>query len=429
MQSWASILFRLGLIALAGSGVGALYGEPLAGLLIVLLGAFSWHLIWLYRLDKWLRGGKIEFLPEGSGVWPRTFARIEFLRQRGRRRGKRFKALLKQLKQGARTFPDAVVILNSSNEIVLFNRAARDLLGFKKQDRGLSIESLIRSPEFVRYLGSECQGEQLEIASPLQNEQWLSCHIVPYSLDQKMLLVRDVTERRKLDAMRHDFVANASHELRTPLTVLNGYLEAFSEASDIKDEFKAPILEMQGQAMRMQQLVDELLRLSELESEAVVRNADAVGISAIMHTAMQEANASSDCPKVTLILDSKADLQGSARDVQSIVSNLVSNAVRYTPKEGHIELHWEANRKGAFITVKDDGIGIAQEHLPRLCERFYRVEDGRERIGGEGGTGLGLAIVKHALAKHEAELEITSEPGKGSVFTCRFPPERVIPAT
>jgi two-component system phosphate regulon sensor histidine kinase PhoR len=422
MANWGTVLLRLALLGLFGLLVGGLYDMPLAGLLIASLAALGWHLTWLYRLDKWLRGEKMAVLPEGSGVWPRVFARIDFLRRRGRRRGRRFKSLLKQLRQATRTFPDAGVILNDRDEIVVFNRAARDLLGLKKRDRGLRIENLLRDPAFVAYLRSDDALAPVEIVSPMDSEQWLSCHAVPYGFNQKMLLVRDITDRRKVEDMRRDFVANASHELRTPLTVIAGYLDALADDTALVPELKQPVNEMLIQTSRMRQLVDELLRLSELETEHAVTGREAVNIRAIIETARQEALSMTGSPKyVEALFDSDADLVGNARDIQSVVSNLVSNAARYTPADGKICIRWWTDEDGGYVSVADTGKGIAKEHLPRLCERFYRAEDGRERVGDQGGTGLGLAIVKHALTRHGAELKIVSEPGKGSVFTCHFP--------
>ncbi|MBT8422187.1 MAG: phosphate regulon sensor histidine kinase PhoR [Gammaproteobacteria bacterium] len=427
MGSWPSVFLRLALLAAAGTIIGALYGQPLIGLLLAVVAALAWNLMWLYRFDKWLSGRKIEFMPEGEGVWARVFSRVDFLRQRGKRRGKRFKSLLKQLRQATRSFPDAGIILNSRNEIVVFNRAARDLLGLKKQDRGLRIENLIRDPDFIAYLRTDEPQRPVEIVSPQHSDRWVACNIVPYGFDQKMLLVRDITERHRMEEMRRDFVANASHELRTPLTVITGYLDTLADDPGVGDELRPPLREMQGQANRMRQLVDELLRLSELESASEMANGTPVNIRAVIDTARQEARAMEGCPaQVEAVFDSEADLRGDVRDVQSVVSNLVTNAVRYTPPDGRIEVRWWTTNNGAFVSVTDNGVGIAREHLPRLCERFYRVENGRERIGGEGGTGLGLAIVKHALARHGANLQIESEQGKGSVFTCRFPPARIV---
>lgn len=421
MTNWSSVFLRLFLLGMGGLIIGALYDRPLAGLLIATIAALAWHLGWLYRLDKWLHGKKMEVLPEGSGIWPRVFARIDFLRNRGRRRGRRFKLLLKQLRQATRTFPDAGVILNNRNEIVVFNRAARELLGLKKRDRGLRIENLLRDPAFVAYLRRDDVAAPVEIASPMNSDQWLSCHAVPYGFDQKMLLVRDVTDRRKLEEMRRDFVANASHELRTPLTVIAGYLDALADDKTLDAELKQPVAEMQTQTTRMRQLVDELLRLSELETERAVSKPAAVNIRAVLETARQEVLALPDGPRqVDIVVDSDFDLIGNVRDIQSVVSNLASNAARYTPAEGRITMRWWTDADGAYLSVADTGKGIAKEHLPRLCERFYRVEDGRERVGGRG-TGLGLAIVKHALSRHGGRLKIESELGKGSVFTCIFP--------
>lgn len=426
---WRQALFRYCLLAAAGVLIGLLYGPPWpwVGLCVATLLALVWHLLWLARLDRWLNGERMEFLPEGEGVWARVFARIDFLRQRNRRRSKRFKALVKQLRQATRSFPDGGVILNEDNEIVVFNRAARDILGFKKADRGLRVENLLRDPDFVDYLRQDKHDRAVEIVSPLNSERWLSCHLVPYGLNQKMLLVRDVTQQHQIEHMRRDFVANASHELRTPLTVITGYLDALADDPQLDQGLRGPITEMLGQSYRMRQLVDELLRLSELEAATVSANGDVVDMRVIIETARQEARALPDCPRsISTQFDTSASLRGDATDLQSIVSNLVSNAVRYTPADGAIDVRWWTDKEGAYVSVSDTGRGIAKEHIPRLCERFYRVENGRERIGGDGGTGLGLAIVRHALLRHGGTLDIDSTLGKGSVFTCRFPAERIV---
>ncbi len=257
---------------------------------------------------------------------------------------------------------------------------------------------------------------------------WLSCHLVPYGLDQKLLLIRDVTNQRKADEMRRDFVANASHELRTPLTVITGYLDALADDSQMSAELRQPISAMQEQADRMRNLVNELLRLSELEAEGPASSEERIDMAALMAAAGQSARAMEGCPETVVVkADSMAQLLGDPGDIQSVLANLVSNAVRHTPQSGSISLRWWSDAKGGYLSVADTGTGVAREHIARLTERFYRVENGRERVGGEGGTGLGLAIVKHALLRHSATLKIESQLGAGTTFTCVFPPERIIP--
>jgi two-component system phosphate regulon sensor histidine kinase PhoR len=424
---WFTTFIRLATLSAAGLGIGLLYSQPLVGLLIALSIALGWHLYWLFRFDRWLNGSREPYLPEGSGIWPQLFARIDYLKARSRRRSRSLKLLLKQMRQATRSFPDGGIILSANNEIVRMNKVAKELLGLKrKQDRGLQVENLIRDPDFVSYLHAEEYDRSVEIAVPMKVGKWLSCHQVPYGLDQKLLLIRDISGQRQADQMRRDFVANASHELRTPLTVITGYLDALADDESIGPELRGPISEMLRQSNRMRRLVDELLKLSELESEGPVHEGLPVNIAAMMTAATQEAKAMEGCPAtIKVSADGDHDLLGEEADIQSVLTNLVSNAVRYTPVDGEIEIRWETDQNGGRLTVADTGVGIDEMHLPRLTERFYRVENGRERIGGEGGTGLGLAIVKHALQRHQATLEIASELGVGSRFTCVFPKARI----
>jgi two-component system phosphate regulon sensor histidine kinase PhoR len=424
---WFSFLSRLALFVFAGLIIGWSYDVPIVGLLLAVSAALAWHLLWLYRLECWLRGDQMR-VPEGSGVWARIFAKLDFIQLRTKRHGKRYKALLKQMRQATRSFPDGGIILNSDHEIVTMNKVAEELLGLKKKlDRGLRIENMIRDPDFVDYLSASHYDTAVEFPSPVNSDGWLACHQVPYGLDQKLLLVRDITSQRKADEMRRDFVANASHELLTPLTVIIGYLDALADDGSVSDELGGAVGEMQLQAQRMRVLVEELLHLSELESKGLASAGDPVNIRAIMETARQEVGAMENCPQnIEVVVESGADLRGDQRDIQSIVSNLVSNAARCTPPHGSIVIRWATDESGGYLSVTDTGTGISTEHISRLTERFYRVENGRERIGGEGGTGLGLAIVKHALIRHSATLDITSEFGAGSIFVCHFPSERIV---
>ena len=426
---WVATLIRLALLGAAGLFIGWLYGYPVLGLLIAALISLGWNLYWLYRLDRWLQGKPMPLIPDGAGVWPQVLAKVDFLHTRIKRRGKRFKALVKQMNQATRSFPDGGIILNTQNEIVRMNDAAAKLLGFKrKQDRGLRITTLLRDPDFVKYIEKGVFGsDPIEFVAPTDHSQWRSCYLVPYGLNQKLLMVRDVTQQRQTDQMRRDFVANASHELRTPLTVITGYLEALAEDESISADLRMPIREIDRQAARMRALVQDLLKLSELDSKGREISRHEIDMAALLTAAAREAKAMENCPQnVELDIQSNARLLADEGDIQSVLSNLVSNAVRYTPRDGRITIRWTVDAKGGYLAVIDTGVGISKEHIPRLTERFYRVENGRERIGGEGGTGLGLSIVKHALQRYGASLRIDSKPGEGSVFTCTFPAERIV---
>lgn len=424
-RDWTASLFKLVMLALAGCFVGWLYDQALAGLLISVCGALGWQLYNLYRLDGWLRTGQLDTVPDGEGPWPRVFARIHYLQEKSRRRQQRWRQLVRELRASAGAFPDGGVLLTIRHEIVAFNTAAQRLLGLQKsRDRGQRIENLLRHPDFISYLDEADFSRSVDLPGPTGGDTWISCRMIPYGPEQSLLLVRDITGTVRLERTRRDFVANASHELRTPLTVITGYLEVMSDDERIAQHWRQPLVEMRVQSLRMGQLVDDLLQLSRLESSTPCSLEHAVDMGAIVRLARQEVLAMTERPeRVEARIESPAAVLGDQTELHSIVSNLVSNAVRYTPREGAVSIVWRTDEAGGHLEVRDTGMGIAEEEIPRVTERFYRSERGRARQ--KDGTGLGLAIVKHALRRHDADLEIRSRPGEGSAFICHFPPHRV----
>ncbi len=422
---WSSALLRLLGLLIAGGLIGWFYDQVFLGVLLVALGGLAWHLFNLYRLDSWLRTGNIDVVPDGIGVWPPIFSKIEYIREKSRRRRKRWRQLVRELRASAGTFPDGGLLLNSKREIVTYNAAAERLLGLKKsRDRGQRIENLLRHPDFIAYLEGGDYVAGVEVPAPVGGDNWISCLLIPYGPDQKLLLIRDITATVRLERTRRDFVANASHELRTPLTVISGYLDAMAEDETAPQAWRMPVSEMRTQSQRMGQLLDDLLQLSRLESGAPWSLEYAVEMVAVVQSARKEALAMPQHPhRVDVEIGSTARVLGDETEIYSVVSNLVSNAVRYTPPEGSITISWNVDKAGGHLAVSDTGIGIAEDDIPRITERFYRTDRGRARQ--KGGTGLGLAIVKHALRRHEADLEIRSRLGEGSSFICHFPPHRL----
>lgn len=420
-----ALLLRHLAVLLAGALIGALYGQIFAGMLVAALGMLTWHLVNLYRLETWLRTGDLNDSPSGDGLWARTYGQVGVLREKKRRSSKDWRRLVKEFRASTKAFPDAGIILGPNQEILNFNKVARELLDLqKKRDRGQRVENLIRIPRFVDYMRSDEHAEGVEIQSPINPAIWLSCRLIPYGPDQSLLLLRDITRSVEVERMRHDFVANASHELRSPLTVISGYLDGLADDAELSETWRQPVAEMREQAYRMGRLVADLLQLSKLESSVLSPTDKEVNVAAVLCSAKKDALSLEVRPQdIELCLDSDATLLGDLTEIQSVVSNLISNAIRYTPPEGSITISWSVDDQGGHLSVADTGIGISEEDLPRITERFYRADEGRDRQAG--GTGLGLAIVKHALKHHEGELEIVSQQGAGSTFSCHFPPSRV----
>ena len=303
------------------------------------------------------------------------------------------------------------------------NRAAKRLAGLKpRKDRGQRVDNLLRNPDLTALLQSDDFSTSIDIPSPVLPAGWLNCRVVPYGADQKLLLMRDVTERLRLNKMRRDFVANASHELRTPLTVISGYLDSMAD-DGVPDEHVFPVSQMQSAARRMNSIISELLELSRLESGGPASLDTTVDVGALLLAAKRTFSGQKDVADIRLEIESTAELRGDAGQIESVVTNLLSNALRHTPADGVVTLGWAAGKKGGWLVVSDTGEGIAEDDIPRITERFFRVDRGRARE--DGGVGLGLSIVKHVLNRHDAELEIASRPGEGSEFRCVFPPSRV----
>jgi len=416
----ARIAAALG-VAIAG---GLIFGRLDLWLVVVLAGYLLVQLSNLYRLHHWLRHRKEEEPPDLGGVWGDVVALIGRIYKRKNFHKRRIGQLLREFRRLTAAMPEGVVLLSQSFEIIWFNRTAAQLLGLKrKADFGMRIENLVRQPEFSRYLRSGPQATPVVISYGPADDRYLALQMIPAG-DQLLMLARDITREARLEAMRKDFVANASHELRSPLTVINGYLDQLADDPGLEAIWRAPIEEMRRQAERMRLIVEDLLELSKLEASGKEAPLDPVDIGGVLALIRKDV-LSRECrpQEVSLKLDSTAQLLGSEAELHSIAANLVTNAVKYTPEDGSVVIRWWVDGQGGHLSVTDTGIGIPEEHLPRLTERFYRVDRGRSRKSG--GSGLGLSIVKHSLQRHGARLTIDSVEGRGSTFTCHFPLKRV----
>jgi two-component system phosphate regulon sensor histidine kinase PhoR len=424
-SGWLSLYVRLVLALAIGLIVGIIFHQAWAGVAVVLGLYLLAQLANLLRLLRWLRADQMALAPDLSGPWGELVAMVSRLFRRKQFHKQRLLRLLRELRRSTAAMPDGVVVLNPQAEILWYNRTSARLLGFRgKSDFGLRIENLVRQPEFVRYLRDGDYSGPVIVRSAIGGDQFLSLQIVPYGNGQLLTLVRDVTREYRLEAMRKDFVANASHELRSPLTVISGYLETLTQDSEVDPMLAGPLQEMRRQAQRMTSIVQDLLELSRLESSDSDAPHEPIDVAALMSQLRQDVLARSPHPSTVQVrADSNARLLGEEIQIHSAFSNLVDNAAKYTPPEGSVQIRWWADDKGGHFSVTDTGIGIAPGHIPRLTERFYRVDPGRSR--GTGGSGLGLAIVKHVLQRHGAELSIESEEGRGSKFTCHFPRARI----
>jgi len=421
-------------LTLGGFAIAALIAWPLQGpawslgilgfgLALVLLR----HLVNVRALVAWLRDPAGAPVPIGSGVWEHVFSRLYRLVRSTTQHQHRLTAQLARFRSAAQAMPDGVIVLDAEDHIVWANATAERYYGVDaRRDAGQPILNLVRNPDFVAYLKSGAYDQPFTVRLARGEELVLSLRIVPYGQDEKLLLSRDITQWERLETMRRDFVANVSHELKTPLTVVSGFLETIADGNVRIEEARGrQVLGlMRTQTDRMLRLIEDLLTLSALESSAQPARESAIDVHRFLGALAEEARAlSGGRHTVQLRLGPPATLWGDEHEMRSAITNLVSNAIRYTPRDGRITIEWIEHDGEGWIAVEDTGIGIEPRHIPRLTERFYRVDTSRSR--DTGGTGLGLAIVKHVLTRHQARLEVTSEVGTGSRFAAVFPPRRV----
>jgi two-component system phosphate regulon sensor histidine kinase PhoR len=427
------LIVRQGLVAPAVLAVVTLLAWAIGGagwaLGILALGAaalIGWHLYNAQRIFDWASGELEHQVPEGRYEWTEVFAAI-YRRVRLREAHQRdLQHIIARFRQAAEAIPDGIVVLDRDQRIEWANPHALVQLGLDlAQDVGQPVVNLVRQPEFLRYLESGDYGASIVVPSSRAAGHMLALQLVPFAVDKKLLMSRDVTELEAVASMRRDFIANVSHELKTPLTVISGFVETLQDL-DLDARQQARFLQlMQEQARNMQRLVADLLTLSSLESEQNSLIEERFAIVPLLLSLSSDAKVlSKGQHDIQLDIGEAASVLGSRDELASAFGNLVSNAIRYTPGGGRITLAWNVEPDGSGVfSVTDTGIGIAAAHVPRLTERFYRIDRSRSRA--TGGTGLGLAIVKHVLLRHQAQLEITSELGQGSRFAVRLPAKRV----
>ncbi|HUO43994.1 MAG TPA: phosphate regulon sensor histidine kinase PhoR [Burkholderiales bacterium] len=429
LSFWGKPFTTLVLLAAAALIAGLLFGTTaaLAGFSGALLVWLFLHLRHLYQFRRWLRDPSLETVPTGKGLWAGAFAGLYRLMRRQSRSESRLSAALKRFQRAGAAIPEGMVILDEDDRIEWCNPQAESHLGLDlAHDEGQQITYLVRHPQFVEYLNSLNYNEPLAVRLPRNTEILLSIQPVPYGDKQKLLLSRDITHFERVETIRRDFVANVSHELRTPLTVLCGFLETLIGMPRLDSDMTRRTLRlMQDQALRMQRLVEDLLTLSRLESAQYPLREENVDVPTLVRGLYQDAVAlSAGRHRMQLHIESADWLTGSTEELRSAFGNLISNAIRYTPEGGEVHLRWHRVAGQPVFAVEDSGIGIEVQHIPRLTERFYRVDHGRSRE--TGGTGLGLAIVKHVLSRHQAKLDIVSDPGRGSRFSVVFPAQRIV---
>jgi two-component system phosphate regulon sensor histidine kinase PhoR len=422
VKSWkfhGAILF---LFAGAVLLVGWLIGYPVPALIIALAMYALWHVINFWRFHHWLQNAEGD-PPASIGIWAGLFDKISALVQKNQRQNERDREMLAEFQSLTDSFPDALLILNDRGAISWANKAAMSLLLLRiPEDLGQLVTSFFRGAEFANwYAGWSDAEDELELHSPRSQNTWLKIKAVDLRDQRRLLILRDISNVQNVERMRRDFVANMSHELRTPLTVLLGYLELLEQQPQGK--MSEAIKRMQIQGRQMQDMLNDLLELSRLQSDDVPTTDELVDVPAMLGRLRKQAEELSK-GKHEIIFDVQDGLclSGNAPDLESAFHNLLTNAVRYTLRNGTITVKWNEQEEGPRLSVRDTGIGIPKRDINRITERFYRV--GSDRARQTGGTGLGLAIVKHALNAHQARLIIESELNSGSEFICIFPAER-----
>jgi len=421
--SWKRLVLELFLSCIPALVLGAMFGYLPWFLLASVTGLLIWHFWNLLQLSWWLWVDRSMTPPPGHGSWEPLLYGLHQMQLRNKKRRRELGSLIKRFRSGAESLPDAVVLTTEEGVIFWCNGLAQQLLGLRwPDDNGQNILNLLRYPEFTQYLKQQAFAKPLNLV--LNNGRHLEIRVMPYSEQQLLMVARDVTQMHQLEGARRNFFANVSHELRTPLTVLQGYLEMMQEQTLAGATREKALHTMREQTSRMEGLVKQLLTLSKIEASPIHTPNEVIDVPMMLRVVEREAQTlSQQRQTIEFHVDNSLKVLGSDEQMRSAISNLVYNAVNHTPPATHIIVSWQRVASGVEFSVEDNGPGIAAEHIPRLTERFYRVDKARSRQ--TGGSGLGLAIVKHAVNHHDSRLEITSEPGKGTRFSFTLP-ERLI---
>jgi two-component system, OmpR family, phosphate regulon sensor histidine kinase PhoR len=423
MGSWQTeivtfiVLFII--VAIIGGFTGLFF--PLLFLLTLIL--LIYQVIQINRFEHWIGAGGKNQYPKAKGIWEDIYYHHYRIKKAEKKRKKQLGKMIDQFRQSTEALPDAAVVLGVNDEIEWVNKVARGVLGLQQADKGQRIPNLIRFPEFIRYLKQGDYSQAINIPSPVNKDLTLAVRIVAYGKGLRLLLAQDVTQLKKMELMRKDFVANVSHELRTPLTVLKGYLETLQDMEEsAAPVFSSALQQMQLQTERMQHLVDDLLLLNRLETKP--KKTETVNIPQLLHHICQQSdNVNQGASRIDLSVESAANLQGDEQELRSAFTNLIENALKYSPADSMVNVRWYQEKTDIVLAVQDSGEGIAAANILRVTERFYRCDVKRDKT--ITGTGLGLAIVKHVLLRHDACLKIASTLHKGSCFSCHFPVGRI----
>jgi len=421
--SWKRLVFELLMCCIPAFVLGAVFGYLPWFLLAAVTGLLIWHFWNLLQLSWWLWVDRSMTPPPGHGSWEPLLYGLHQMQLRNKKRRRELGSLIKRFRSGAESLPDAVVLTTEEGAIFWCNGLAQQLLGLRwPDDNGQNILNLLRYPEFAQYLKRHDFVKPLNLV--LNSGRHLEIRVMPYSEKQMLMVARDVTQMHQLEGARRNFFANVSHELRTPLTVLQGYLEMMQEQTLEGGQRDKALHTMREQTSRMEGLVRQLLTLSKIEASPVQLKNEIIDVPMMLRVVEREAQTlSQNRHQIAFEVDSALKVMGNEDQMRSAISNLVYNAVNHTPEGTQIMVSWQRVAHGAQFCVTDSGPGISAEHIPRLTERFYRVDKARSRQ--TGGSGLGLAIVKHAVNHHDSRLEIDSTPGKGTRFSFTLP-ERLI---
>lgn len=433
-----TLIWAFSALVILGLLLGQLAWVLVSGLVTYLI----WTIVQSVRLHRWLYhqhvAGNELAIPQSYGLWGDLFEGIYQLQYQNKQSQDHLKSLINRVQMSTNALKDAVIMTDSEGVMEWWNVAATELLGFRADtDRGQLISNLIRLPAFKSYFHGKDYHDPLEIKSPTNKNIKLRIYITLFGQDDRLVFVQDITRISRLEEMRKDFVSNVSHDLRTPLTVIKGYIETLQDAKDVPMKWHRPLKNMAAQAQRMETLIHDLLLLAKFETADLSQSAQPMDIENLLRMVCHDAQLLSGERKHQIILrinhnlvdlSNSADkaksseriyVMGDERQLYSAFSNLVFNAVKYTPEQGEITLDWWRTRNGFHLSVKDTGVGFDPIHIPHLTERFYRTDPSRDI--STGGSGLGLAIVKHVLLNHKGNLEIHSEEGTGSEFICHFP--------